>query len=143
MAALAVRAWQLPAKIAVLADEKRKILEAKILRDLHENAPGVMVAESNGTLCGWGAQVPKSNYISDLWIDSPFRRQGIGGRILDALIAQIMLDGFSEALIGTHADNLPAIGLYQKFGFVIEWRGEEWSESLGREVEKLRLRRPL
>lgn len=143
MAALAVRAWQLPAKIAVMADEKRQRLEAKFLQDLHQNAHGVVVAEANGTPLGWGARLPKSNYISDLWIDPLFHGQGIGGRILDALMAQITLDGFSEAVIGTHADNVPALGLYQKFGFAIEWRGEEWSESFGDLVEKVRLRRPL
>ncbi|MGU3398620.1 N-acetyltransferase family protein [Brucellaceae bacterium D45D] len=142
MAALAVRAWQLPVKIALVSDEKRQRLEAKFLQDLHENAHGVVVAEANGTPLGWGARVPKSNYISDLWIDPPFHGQGTGGRILDALLAQITLDGFSEAVIGTHADNLPALGLYQKFGFAIEWRGEEWSESFGDLVEKVRLRRP-
>lgn len=143
MAALAVRAWEIPAKIGPLSDQNRAELEANFLGYLHENADGVLVAEANGKILGWGARVPGSNYIADLWIDPPFHGQGIGGRIIDALMAQILLDGFDAATIGTHADNLPAIGLYEKMGFRIEWRGEESSVSMGRAVEKVRMRATL
>jgi len=143
MAALAVRAWETPAKSDPLSDQRRAELEANFLRDLHENADGVLVAEADGRILGWGARVPGSNYIADLWVDSPFHGQGIGGRILDALMAQILLDGFDAATIGTHADNFPAIGLYEKMGFRIEWRGEEASASMGRAVEKVRMRATL
>lgn len=139
MAALAVRAWEIPAKSEPLGDRRRAELEANFLGYLHENADGVLVAELDGKILGWGARVPGSNYIADLWIDPPYHGQGIGGRILDALMAQILLDGFDSATIGTHADNLPAIGLYEKMGFRIEWRGEEASVSMGRVVEKVRM----
>ncbi|MDT4863557.1 hypothetical protein FQZ97_982700 [compost metagenome] len=59
--------------------------------------------------------------------------------MLGALMAQIVLDGFAEAEIGTHADNFPAIGLYEKAGFRTYHRSEEWSESFGRNVEKVRM----
>ena len=143
MAALAVRAWEIPAKSAPLSDQRRAELEANFLGYLHENADGVLVAEANGKILGWGARVPGSNYIADLWIDPPYHGQGIGGGILDALMAQILLDGFDSALIGTHADNLPAIGLYEKMGFHIEWQGEEASVSMGCVVEKVHMRATL
>lgn len=63
--------------------------------------------------------------------------------MLDALMAQILLNGFDEAVIGTHADNLPAIKLYEKAGFQIEWLGEEWSESFSKTVAKVRMRAKL
>lgn len=144
MAALAVRAWEIPAKTGgPLSDQRRAELEANFLGYLHENTDGVLVAEANGKILGWGARVPGSNYIADLWIDPPYHGQGIGGRILDALMAQILLEGFDTATIGTHADNFPAIGLYEKMGFGIEWRGEEASVSMGRVVEKVRMRATL
>jgi len=92
MAALAVRAWEIPAKSEPLGDRRRAELEANFLGYLHENADGVLVAELDGKILGWGARVPGSNYIADLWIDPPYHGQGIGGRILDALMAQILLD---------------------------------------------------
>ena len=143
MAALAVKAWRIAARNVELTAERQHALEGKFLHDLQENADGVLLAERAGIIAGWGARVPHSNYISDLWVDPPFHGQGIGGQVLDALMAQILLDGFDEALIGTHADNLPAISLYKKAGFRIEWQGEEWSESFGSTVEKVRMRAKL
>ncbi|KAB2681728.1 GNAT family N-acetyltransferase [Brucella tritici] len=139
MSALAVRAWRIAARDIELSAEGQKALEAKFQRDLQENADGVLAAERAGALAGWGARVPQSNYISDLWVDPPYHGQGIGRQLLDALMAKILLDGFDEALIGTHADNLPAINLYKKAGFQIDWQGDEWSESFGRSVEKVRM----
>lgn len=143
MAALAVRAWRIAAGGAALTAERQEVLKAKFLRDLQENADGVLVAERGGTIVGWGASVPQSNYISDLWVDPPHHGQGIGMQLLDALMAQILLDGFDEAVIGTHADNFSAIGLYKKAGFQIDWQGDEWSESCGKCVEKVRMRASL
>ena len=139
MAALDVRAWAVAAHGIELSDECHRTLEEKFLRDIRGNVDGVLVAAIDGTICGWGACVPDTNYISDLWIDPPCHRLGIGRRILDALMTQILLGGFDEACIGTHADNHPAISLYEKTGFSIDWRGEEWSESFGRTVEKVRM----
>ncbi|OIS90725.1 GNAT family N-acetyltransferase [Brucella cytisi] len=143
MAALAVRAWRIAARDIELTTERQEVLEARFQRDLQEIADGVLAAEKAGILAGWGARVPQSNYISDLWVDPPHHGQGIGRQILDALMAQILLDGFDEALIGTHADNLPAINLYKKAGFRIDWQGDEWSESFERTVEKVRMRADL
>ncbi|MBB5702754.1 ribosomal-protein-alanine N-acetyltransferase [Ochrobactrum daejeonense] len=143
IAALSVRAWETSVGIDFLSDERRSAMEENFLGYLHENADGVLVAERDGIACGWGARIPKSNYIADLWIDPPYQGQGIGTGLLDALMAQILLDGFSEAEIGTHADNFRAIRLYEKMGFRIEWRGSEMSVSLGRDVEKVRMQAKL
>ncbi|MBB4092014.1 GNAT family N-acetyltransferase [Brucella pecoris] len=139
MAALAVRAWRIAARDIELTAEKHEALEAKFQRDLHANTDCVLIAERAGIVAGWGARVPQSNYISDLWVDPLRQGQGIGRHLLGALMAQILLDGFDEAVIGTHADNLPALNLYKRAGFRIDWRGEEWSESFGRTVEKVRM----
>ncbi|WP_235818127.1 GNAT family N-acetyltransferase [Brucella thiophenivorans] len=140
MAELAVRAWLTAAHDIVLTDNSRDALEAKFLHDLNEDADCVLVAEQDGLIRGWAARVSKSNYISDLWVDPTYHRQGTGAALLDAIIAQILLDDFVQAEIGTHADNLPAISLYEKMGFRIYHRGGEWSESFGRSVEKARMR---
>lgn len=140
MAELAIRAWETAASDIELSDKSRSALLAKFLRDLHDNADGVLVALQGDQICGWGAYVPKSNYISDLWVDPSHHGQGIGSTLLDALMAQIVLDGFADAEIGTHANNFIAIGLYEKLGFKTYHRSEEWSESFGCNVEKVRMR---
>lgn len=140
MSALAVRAWQTAAHEIILTNDSRAALEARFLHDLNENADGVLVAQIDGDICGWAARLPRSNYISDLWVDPTHHRRGVGAALLDAIIAQILLDGFAQAEIGTHADNLAAISLYEAVGFRIYHRGEEWSESFGSAVKKVRMR---
>ena len=140
LATLAVRAWNVAVHGIELTEERRFALKEKFLRHLSETADGVRVAELADGIRGWGGRVPDSPYISDLWVEPEYHGQGIGGHILDALMAAIFLDGFAAALIGTHADNIPAIRLYEKMGFEVEWRGEEWSESLGCKVMKVGMR---
>ncbi|WP_158259896.1 GNAT family N-acetyltransferase [Phyllobacterium phragmitis] len=99
----------------------------------------ILLAESAGIICGWGARDTGTDYISDLWIDPAWQRQGIGLALMDALLAEIVLLGYASAHIDTHARNLPAIRLYERCGFYVVWRGLEWSDSLGREVGKVRM----
>lgn len=140
MAKLAVRAWETAVTTDNSNDVDRQALECRFLKELSENADGVLTVTQNDRILGWGARIPYANMISDLWIDLPHQGQGLGRLLLDSLIAQILLDGFNEICIGTHADNKNAIHLYEKVGFRIHWRGMEWSDSLGKEVEKVALR---
>ncbi|MFD1198892.1 GNAT family N-acetyltransferase [Brucella gallinifaecis] len=143
MAELAVRAWQTAAREIILTNESSLALEAKFLRDLQENAAGILLIERRGQICGWGAYIPQSNYISDLWVDPDYHGQGLGCALLDALMAQVFLNGFTNVQIGTHADNLRAIRLYEKLGFRIYERSKEWSASFGGCVDKVRMRADL
>lgn len=140
MAHLAARAWQNAVGAHALTDKRQNALADRFLRELSENPDGVLLIEREHELTGWGARIPATNYISDLWIDPNYHRQGQGCVLLDALLANIIYDGFDCAEIGTHADNLPAIALYEKTGFQVYWRGFEWSESCACEVEKIRMR---
>ncbi|WP_420962303.1 GNAT family N-acetyltransferase [Brucella sp. IR073] len=101
--------------------------------------PSIRIAETAGIVLGWGARDTDADYISDLWIDPSFHRRGIGLALMDALLAEILLAGYPMARIDTHARNLPAIRLYERCGFEVVWRGQEWSESLGRNIEKVRM----
>jgi len=105
--------------------------------------PQILLAETAGVILGWGARDTNADYISDLWIDPAFHRRGIGLTLMDALLAEIVLSGYATARIETHARNLPAIRLYERCGFEVVWRGEGWSDSLGREIEKVRMEAPL
>ncbi|PYE89680.1 GNAT family N-acetyltransferase [Phyllobacterium leguminum] len=97
----------------------------------------IVLAELAGAVVGWGARDTGADYISDLWIDPAFQRRGIGFALMDALLAEIVLSGYGRACIETHARNLPAIRLYERCGFRIIRRGEEWSDSFCRKVEKV------
>jgi [ribosomal protein S18]-alanine N-acetyltransferase len=97
----------------------------------------IIVAESGGVILGWGARDTGADYISDLWVDPAWHRKGIGLALMEALLTEIVLSGYRQASIETHARNLPAIRLYERCGFRIVRRGEEWSDSLCRMVEKV------
>lgn len=147
MASLGTRAW----RDAALLSEKCPPIEAaqlvaeeqRFLRDLEEDHGGALVAGRNERILGWAMRVPQTNYISNLWVDPVCHRQGIGSALLDALMITILLDGFTDITIGTHADNQRAIALYAKKGFQIDRQFAEWSQSFGRVVQKLQLRCPL
>lgn len=156
LAGLAVRAWSVIAKQALGHSAGQpvgpELVSETLLNDVelsfremiaerHESPlASTLVAVRDQQICGWGARIAQSNYISDIWVDPVFHRQGIGHVLMDALMAEILLSGFSEALIGTHADNHPAIALYQRCGFAVIAHETEFSQSFGRNVEKLRMR---
>lgn len=56
-------------------------------------------------------------YVSRMIVKKEYRNQGIGGIILDYLIEQARVMGYSEMALGVDIDNYNAIHLYQKKGF--------------------------
>ncbi len=99
----------------------------------------VLVAEVDEVVIGWGARDEDNDYISDLWVDPAVQGQGIGSSLLRALKSAIADAGYPKARIGTHARNLGAIRLYEREGFVIVEAGPEWSTSLEREIDKVKM----
>ena len=51
-----------------------------------------------------------------VYVDSRYRSQGLGNRLLNFAMAELS-DRFSEFILEVSANNEPAIGLYEKFGF--------------------------
>lgn len=56
-------------------------------------------------------------YVSRMIVKREYRNQGIGGIILDYLIAQAKSMGYKEMALGVDIDNDSAIHLYKKKGF--------------------------
>lgn len=49
-----------------------------------------------------------------------YRGQGIGRRLLEACLAKAWRNGITRVELEVRADNLPAIRLYEQFGFTVE-----------------------
>jgi ribosomal-protein-alanine N-acetyltransferase len=112
----------------------------KAFREFAESSfAQVLVADVDGTIVGWGARDEDNDYISDLWVDPVVQGQGIGTTLLRALKAAIAEAGYTKARISTHARNVGAIRLYQREGFDIIEQGPEWSTSLEREIDKVKM----
>ncbi len=57
-------------------------------------------------------------YIANVAVDPAYRRQGIGGRLIDRLTEIAAARRLSFVTLEVRAGNRPAIALYEKHGFV-------------------------
>ena len=65
------------------------------------------------------ARVEGSYYLDALCVDEPFRKQGIGGKLIDLTAARARQEGFSSLSLITFRDNTSARKLYEKKGFSV------------------------
>lgn len=77
-------------------------------------------------------------YVSRMVVKREFRNQGIGGAILDALIAYAEAAGYDEMAIAVDVDNHAARHLYEKKGFTTVLRHAR--DAQGAYVKLLRTR---
>ncbi|WP_371417807.1 GNAT family N-acetyltransferase [Agrobacterium sp. DE0009] len=103
----------------------------------------VVVAEIDGDVVGWGACDAKPHHISDLWVNPAWQGNGIGKALISHFLDSMRAEGLPLATIDTHANNRNAIGLYERCGFQIVWRGMEWSDIMKLELEKVKLEQKL
>lgn len=108
-----------------------------------KHAATALVAERDGTVLGWGAREDGDQVISDLWVAPEAQGQGIGGRLLDALVAEIAATGHQMAELETLASAEQAIAVYMKHGFRIAWRREKFSTTLGYAIDKVGMNKSL
>lgn len=108
-----------------------------------EQPETILVAELRGRLAGWGAREDRNQYISDLWVAPAFQGRGVGTALLAALEAEIAGLSLSQAELETMAGNTRAIGFYERHGYVVAWRGQKFSSSLGYAIDKVRMNKSL
>lgn len=88
----------------------------------------IYVYEKAGRLLGEGALVYETGdpdytipnqriYISRMIVDEKHQNQGIGGEIVDFLVAKAHEMGYNEVSIGVDKCNVNALHLYRKKGF--------------------------
>ncbi len=67
--------------------------------------------------------------ILGLSVDATARRQGLGTEILSSALRWARINGARSAWVQVVSDNLPAMALYRKFGFVEAYRYHYWREA--------------
>lgn len=79
----------------------------------------VMVAEESSRICGYLAYTVIAGEMEILNVAVPpeRRRTGIGKALLAAVLDEGAREGVMECFLDVRASNVPAIGLYGKFGF--------------------------
>jgi ribosomal-protein-alanine N-acetyltransferase len=78
-----------------------------------------LVAEREGQIVGCGQLRAwhRGTEIVDLVVATPFRGQGIGRRLIEALLEEADSLGVPAVEIGVEADNRRALALYRRLGF--------------------------
>jgi ribosomal protein S18 acetylase RimI-like enzyme len=100
-------------------------LDPALNRDLDDigrsYAAGVfLVAYWDGLMAGTGALLPEGDgrgRIVRMSVEQSLRRQGIGRRILDALIQRGRERGYREIVLETTESWADAVGFYRQYGF--------------------------
>jgi len=105
----------------VMPDRWRRILEAGGER---ENDL-ILVAEVEGRVVGHTRAFTTPGtcaHVADLGMAliEGYRNQGLGSRLMDAIIDWAGLKGLRKLTLGVFANNLRAIHVYEKFGFAVE-----------------------
>lgn len=101
------------------------------------------VAEFGGVLAGWASREALDDEITDLWIDPPQQRKGLGSALLAAMENEIVAAGLEAARLQTHARNTAAVAFFEKHGYSVSWLSVDYSPRLDRNVESIGLRRQL
>jgi ribosomal-protein-alanine N-acetyltransferase len=74
---------------------------------------------SDGRMVGFSisGRADRSGYVQRLAVDPSARRRGIAEALVDDALRWMQRRNISTAMVNTAADNLPALALYESFGF--------------------------
>ena len=80
-----------------------------------------VAAGADGRALGYGGMLPSGNEgeILNLAVHPDARRQGLGGALLDALLAEAVQRGLALVALEVRVSNLGAIALYRSRGFAV------------------------
>ncbi len=92
----------------------------KDFSDLYESEiSNVLVAKTGGDVVGYVSftVILDECQIINFAVSSPYRRQGIGRKIMDALFSHCEKKGVKKYFLEVRVSNSAAISLYEGFGF--------------------------
>ncbi len=109
------------------------------LAERQEAGMAVLVAERGGRVIGYGgygAFRPHSGYAltveHSLYVAPAHRGEGVGGRLLSALLAHARARGMHAMIGGVEARNAASLALHARHGFVETGRLPEVGRKFGR-----------
>ncbi len=82
------------------------------------------VAEMGGQICGYANLriIAGEGEIERIAVDSRFRRQGIGRKLMDKMEKSAAAEGVTDMTLEVRESNMAARKLYESFGFAEEGR---------------------
>jgi ribosomal protein S18 acetylase RimI-like enzyme len=115
-----------PDPVDVLLVEDRVRDETTVVSGLAAEEELVVFARQDGELLGgccgstWGGTCE----LSSLWVAAPFRRHGIGSRLLDVAENEARARGCHQVVLFTHLFQAP--GFYEQRGYRIVGRVDDY-----------------
>ena len=109
----------------------------------HRDTRHYLVAENGSGVIGWAGLIAYSDeaHVSTIGVARERQGEGIGARLLDALLAEA--DRRSPVvLLEVRADNDRAIGLYQRRGFVEIGRRRRYYQPSGTDAVVMKREKP-
>jgi len=93
--------------------------EDRIRRELASSRTVLLVAETGGEVAGfahavWGSE---EGTVLRLYVDPDHRREGVGGRLLDATVEYLVAEGVDHVKATVLAENEPGNDFYRARGF--------------------------
>lgn len=143
LAEIGMRAWEQAVTGVADLEALRENARAAFLQFLSEHWLRALVAEQGGAIAGWAAREAFDDEITDLWVDPPHQRQGVGAALLAAMEAEIVAADYDTARLQTHARNGGAVDFFRKHGYEVHWLSVAYSPRLDRDVESVGLSRQL
>jgi aminoglycoside 6'-N-acetyltransferase I len=128
---------------AALWPEERAAAHASAIDALlaRENAWSFIAHAADGASLGFAeiAIRPYANgcdsqpvaFLEGIWVDEPFRRRGIGARLIEHIEAFLAARGFSELGSDTPLDNLSSQDAHRRWGFAETERVVYFRKRLG------------
>lgn len=142
LALIGIRSWE--AAITSWGENAAKIRDNAhaAYRDFTANYwDRIVLAQSRGSVLGWGARENLDHRISDLWIDPLHHRKGVGTVLLNALEEAVAAAGYAFTELETHARNTSAIAFYEHSGYRVTSFSVRYSSSLQQDIEKVTMRK--
>jgi ribosomal protein S18 acetylase RimI-like enzyme len=103
-----------------------------VLDSLHDGAVHFVALAGRDTVIGWCDLRPKAavtlrhSAVLGMGVVEEFRGRGVGSRLLAATLARADARGLRRTELVVRADNVAAIALYRRFGFVEEGRCRQY-----------------
>jgi len=99
--------------------------EAFVRKNIAQHNPQFVAVEAN-TVVGWCDITPMERVVFahcgslGMGVIPEYRGKGIGRRLIEVTLNAARAKGLARIDLQVREDNIPALSLYQRFGFVIE-----------------------
>lgn len=114
--------------------------ESQIASEIDSDAV-FLVAESNGAFCGYvsGEVTCDECEISNIAVESLYRRMGVGKALLSALLSELTRRDVKSVFLLVRDGNIPAISLYNSFGFTQVGQRKNYYKGKDAQIMRLNL----